>query len=99
MNASDRATGIVLRDLRNKTASIARIAADMAPARCNAWQHPSKTEYMRHLDDLPFPSEHPISLKTGKPGHGGGAKFYGQWLYNNNKDAFNQQFEIWRKTQ
>ena len=61
---------------------------------------PKKTrcEFMRHLDNMPFPEKRPPSLL---PPPANNAKqrtprFYGAWLYRHNFPEFQRMFKQWK---
>lgn len=61
----------------------------------NPFARPSKTDYERHLNDLPVPEKLPPSLimTIRKPP---AVRAFGTWLRQHNLPLFNRRFEAWK---
>ena len=77
MNAGQRAFAILRADLDAKKSG-------WIPTRC---------EFERHLNDLPFPAG------VGEHGSGRRSANYGSWLKTHNPAQFSAQYEAWRDAQ
>ena len=91
MNAGDKAIAILRADLARRKPE----APKFSP-----FGHPTKCEFQRHLDSLPFPAHPAPDLKPrlNTRGRRNPTK-YGTWLHEHNYPEFCRQFAAYFKTQ